>query len=262
MSSLVSDNSIRSGVGAALCKNAKFMCFLRPRAQGRADGAERRGAQRQYDSAERYDGARGKVLLAQSHRRRAGFTLVEVIVVLVILAILAAIAIPALTGYIDKAELRSIVSKIHTQRVAVQTILNERYAEEGEFPLIHIDAADFTDTNDIFAKVRTIPTGLEFTGFTAPGIAEYEKLTGDTGTFSLDPRKSFIANTDFKGSIEVYKYTATNYFGTNKDLVVLYFASTPGEYYKTSTDGLQYSTEGYNVFSYSSVAPKIYTKLY
>jgi type IV pilus assembly protein PilA len=34
--------------------------------------------------------------------RRAGFTLVEVIVVLVILAILAAIAIPALTGYIDK----------------------------------------------------------------------------------------------------------------------------------------------------------------
>ena len=34
---------------------------------------------------------------------RKGFTLVELIVVLVILAILAALLIPALTGYIDKA---------------------------------------------------------------------------------------------------------------------------------------------------------------
>ena len=34
---------------------------------------------------------------------KKGFTLVELIVVLVILAILAALLIPALTGYIDKA---------------------------------------------------------------------------------------------------------------------------------------------------------------
>lgn len=34
---------------------------------------------------------------------RCGFTLVELIVVLVILAALAALLVPALTGYIDKA---------------------------------------------------------------------------------------------------------------------------------------------------------------
>ena len=36
-------------------------------------------------------------------KNKKGFTLVELIVVLVILAILAALLVPALTGYIDKA---------------------------------------------------------------------------------------------------------------------------------------------------------------
>jgi prepilin-type N-terminal cleavage/methylation domain-containing protein len=47
---------------------------------------------------------RGTLPNSTGAHRRAGFTLVEVIVVLVILALLAAIAIPALTGYIDKAQ--------------------------------------------------------------------------------------------------------------------------------------------------------------
>jgi prepilin-type N-terminal cleavage/methylation domain-containing protein len=62
-------------------------------------------------------------------RGRRGFTLVEVIVVLVILAILAAIAIPALTGYIDKAEDKKLIAEARDVVVAYRTILNEEYAD-------------------------------------------------------------------------------------------------------------------------------------
>ena len=41
---------------------------------------------------------------------KKGFTLVELIVVLVILAILAALLVPALTGYIDKANNEKIIA--------------------------------------------------------------------------------------------------------------------------------------------------------
>jgi prepilin-type N-terminal cleavage/methylation domain-containing protein len=60
--------------------------------------------------------------------RRAGFTLVEVIVVLVILAILAAIAIPALTGYIDKARDKEWELNARNTIVAVRSVLTEAYA--------------------------------------------------------------------------------------------------------------------------------------
>ncbi|MDR2163961.1 MAG: prepilin-type N-terminal cleavage/methylation domain-containing protein, partial [Clostridiales Family XIII bacterium] len=58
---------------------------------------------------------------------RRGFTLVEVIVVLVILAILAAIAIPALTGYIDKANEKAVISQTRTAVVAAQTIVSDAH---------------------------------------------------------------------------------------------------------------------------------------
>jgi prepilin-type N-terminal cleavage/methylation domain-containing protein len=60
--------------------------------------------------------------------RRRGFTLVEVIVVLVILAILAAIAIPALTGYIDKAEDKKYIADARNAIVAYRALIEEDYA--------------------------------------------------------------------------------------------------------------------------------------
>lgn len=62
---------------------------------------------------------------------KKGFTLVELIVVLVILAILAALLIPALTGYIDKANQEKVVSECRMVVMAVQTEISESYGKAG-----------------------------------------------------------------------------------------------------------------------------------
>ena len=51
---------------------------------------------------------------------KKGFTLVELIVVLVILAILAALLIPALTGYIDKANKEKVIAE--TRMIVMATL--------------------------------------------------------------------------------------------------------------------------------------------
>ena len=63
---------------------------------------------------------------------KKGFTLVELIVVLVILAILAALLIPALTGYIDKANKEKIVAETRMVVMAAQTELSQRYGKNDE----------------------------------------------------------------------------------------------------------------------------------
>jgi type IV pilus assembly protein PilA len=75
----------------------------------------------------------GKTMAKMNENRRngrralKGFTLVEIIVVLVILAILAAAMIPALTGYLDKAKDRTIISEARNAVTAAQTIASESY---------------------------------------------------------------------------------------------------------------------------------------
>ena len=63
-------------------------------------------------------------------KNKKGFTLVELIVVLVILVILvilAALLIPALTGYIDKANKEKVVSECRMVVMAAQTEASEAY---------------------------------------------------------------------------------------------------------------------------------------
>lgn len=47
----------------------------------------------------------------KSCRKSTGYTLVELIVTLVILAVLAALLMPALTGYIDKAQEAAVIAE-------------------------------------------------------------------------------------------------------------------------------------------------------
>ena len=62
---------------------------------------------------------------------KKGFTLVELIVVLVILAILAALLVPALTGYIDKANNEKIIATTRQVVVAAQTEASEAYGKNS-----------------------------------------------------------------------------------------------------------------------------------
>lgn len=72
----------------------------------------------------------GKLLGAYMKRnnRKRGFTLVELIVVLVILAVLAALLVPSLTGYIDKAKKKAVITEARDVWTASQAALSECYA--------------------------------------------------------------------------------------------------------------------------------------
>ena len=63
-------------------------------------------------------------------KNQKGFTLVELIVVLVILAILAAMLVPALTGYIDKANNQKNIATTRQVVMAAQTEISEVYSKD------------------------------------------------------------------------------------------------------------------------------------
>lgn len=105
-------------------------------------------------------------------KNKKGFTLVELIVVLVILAILAALLVPALTGYIDKANKEKYVAATRQVVVAAQTEISEVYAT---------DTASFVDHD-----------GLDVGTGTKPSLADIKALSevGDKYTFTVHADKN------------------------------------------------------------------------
>jgi prepilin-type N-terminal cleavage/methylation domain-containing protein len=171
-----------------------------------------------------------------NRRGRTGFTLVEVIVVLVILAILAAIAIPALTGYIEKAEFHGIEQHIRNQRMAVQTMLNEFYAEHGGFDGHQTEfSAEFgaiNEPNYLDSGEPYFICHLKENKF----YDEYEKLTGDTQSFRGHNRYQQTAYVwfDASGAIVSYTYIDYTYFVSSgfPRLYVYYFKDINSPYAK------------------------------
>lgn len=99
---------------------------------------------------------------------RKGFTLVELIVVLVILAILAALLIPALTGYIDKANKEKVIAECRMAVMAVQTESTTIYGANGKVTA----PADFTD-----AEKKTIRDLAEVSGHWKATVDASGKVT-------------------------------------------------------------------------------------
>jgi type IV pilus assembly protein PilA len=192
------------------------------------------------------------MLPTQSGARRAGFTLVEVIVVLVILAILAAIAIPALTGYIDKAQMRDLEMRTRTQLIAMQTMINLQYSENGDF--VKMDVG-YTNSGSYFMKVGLTPnsaTGPDFFVWrvTERGKQEYASLTGDTQSLVNvnSPVKQYIcAFFAPGGGIKFLEYEDYDYkFGGSGHMRNNYIAE--------DMDALSPSVEANLITLYGSVA--------
>lgn len=88
-------------------------------------------------------------------KNKKGFTLVELIVVLVILAILAILAallVPALTGYIDKANNEKLIATTRQVVMAAQTEVSEQYGKDPS----KLKATIAADTNPTLDEITTL----------------------------------------------------------------------------------------------------------
>jgi len=87
--------------------------------------------------------------------KKKGFTLIELIVVIVIIAIIAAIAVPALTRYINNANVRAAQAQAHNIQVVLQAEVTEYYDSPIVLTRLSGDLPLFTTPYGI----KTPPTG-------------------------------------------------------------------------------------------------------
>ena len=130
---------------------------------------------------------------------RKGFTLVELIVVLVILAILAALLVPALTGYIDKANQEKVIAECRSVVVAAQTTASEYYGLNKT--LTDKNDADFTtNVQSALAQIKTLSE--------AANTWEYKITIGDVGS-GANVEHNVVTEVVFDDGTSTVTYTKT-----------------------------------------------------
>lgn len=122
-----------------------------------------------------------------------GFTLVELIVVLVILAILAALLVPALTGYIDRANEQKITASTRQVVMAAQTVASEEYAK-GATGLLK-DATDASPFSCTGAKDSTDAFAMKVADLAEVGTVDSTRISAMKGI------TSFTVKVNGKGTV-------------------------------------------------------------
>ncbi len=108
-------------------------------------------------------------------KNKKGFTLVELIVVLVILAILAAMLVPALTGYIDKANKEKVIATTRMVVMAAQTEASEKYGLKA--------AGQLNGGNDITVSYDGTTATAAVDGIDIKAIGKLAEVMDDADAF-------------------------------------------------------------------------------
>lgn len=140
----------------------------------------------------------------KTKRKNRGFTLVELIVTLTVLATLTGMLVPSLTGYIDNARERVIISEARDIYVAASAALAEtyglRYKQLNKSDLYYYNtkpcyrisnsslgsAQKKDEQRDTGTKLLAY-TILEYLSSTDKNHAEYNFINNETGNGYLNP---------------------------------------------------------------------------